>query len=152
MIRCPLRLPLLLALPFALSACVHPAPAEAAPTPLPLGVDLGPSGPPVVGSAEGHASRPGHRAGTAQRVHDGHAQAQGTGTVNSVDAAGHKLNVSHDPIPAIGFPAMTMDFVVAPSVDLSAVKPGSRIKFTVEQGAGGMYEIESIAPAGGGGR
>jgi Cu(I)/Ag(I) efflux system protein CusF len=80
----------------------------------------------------------------------GKAHAQGTGTVNSVDTAAHKVNVSHAPIPAIGFPAMTMDFAVAPSVDLKAVKPSTRINFTVERGEGGMYVIQSITPAGGG--
>jgi len=66
-----------------------------------------------------------------------HAHAQGTGTVNSVDADAHKLNVSHSAIPTIGWPAMTMDFAVAPSVDLRVVKPGTLIKFTIEQGEGG---------------
>jgi len=45
---------------------------------------------------------------------------------------------------------MTMDFAVAPSVDLHGVQPGSRINFTMEQGSGGMYVIQSITPAGGG--
>lgn len=152
MTRCPFRSPLLLAVPFMLSACSYPGQAAAGPVAPALGADLGPSGPPVAGIAEGHEPQAERRAPAMQLVHDGHTHAQGTGTVNSVDAAGHKLNVSHDPIPAIGFPAMTMDFAVAPSVNLSAVKPGSRINFTVEQGAGGMYEIKSISPAGGGGR
>ena len=84
-----------------------------------------------------------------QMAHSGHAHAQGTGTVNSVDAAAHKVNVSHGPISAIGFPAMTMDFPVAPTVDLRTVKPGMRVNFTIEQGQGGMYEIRALAPAGG---
>ena len=50
----------------------------------------------------------------------------------------------------IGFPAMTMDFEVAPSVDLQSVKPGTRVNFTIEHGHGGMYVIQSITPAGGG--
>jgi Cu/Ag efflux protein CusF len=109
------------------------------------------------GSMEGvprdHRSMAGmdHSAGREmQMAHSGHGHAQATGTVNSVDAAAHKLNVSHGPIPAIGWPAMTMDFAVAPSVDLRAVKPGTRISFTSEQGEGGMYVIQSITPAGGG--
>ena len=84
-----------------------------------------------------------------QMAHSGHAHAQGTGTVNSVDADAHKLNVSHSAIPTIGWPAMTMDFAVAPSVDLRVVKPGTLIKFTIEQGEGGMYVIQSITPSGG---
>jgi len=40
-----------------------------------------------------------------------------------IDPAQHKLNLSHVPIPEIGWPAMTMDFPVAPAVDLKAIKP-----------------------------
>ena len=87
--------------------------------------------------------------GGMKMAHSGHAHAQGAGTVNSIDASAHRINVSHGPIPAIGFPAMTMDFAVAPSVDLQAVKPGTRVNFTVEKGQGGMYVIQSIAPASG---
>lgn len=77
------------------------------------------------------------------------ADVQGTGTVNSVDAAGHKVNLAHNPIPAIGWPAMTMDFAVAPSVDLKALKPGTRVDFMLQRGSDGMYVIHSITPAGG---
>ena len=93
-------------------------------------------------------SRPSGR--SMQMVHSGHTHAQGTGTVNSIDAAAHTINVSHGSIPTIGRPAMTVDFAVAPSVDLRAVKPGTRINFTIERGEGGMYVIQSIKPAGGG--
>ena len=67
-----------------------------------------------------------------------------------VDPTQHKVNLSHNPIPEIGWPAMTMDFPVAASVDLKSIKPGTRVNFTIEQGQGGMYEIRAIAPAGGG--
>ena len=93
-------------------------------------------------------SRPSGR--SMQMAHSGHAHAQGTGTVNSIDVAARKVNVSHGPIPTIGRPAMTVDFAVAPAVDLRAVKPGTRINFTIERGEGGMYVIQSIKPAGGG--
>lgn len=83
-------------------------------------------------------------------VHEGHDDAHGIGTVNLVDPAGHKVNLSHQPIPEIGWPAMTMDFAVAPTVDLRAIKPGARVNFTIEKGQGGMYEIKAITPAGGG--
>jgi Cu/Ag efflux protein CusF len=108
------------------------------------------------GSARGmqmdHGSMLGTRrsSGSMQMAHSGHAHAQGTGTVNSVDAAAQKVNISHGPIPAIGFPAMRMDFAVSPSVDLQTVKPGTRVNFTIEQGEAGMYVIQSINPAGGG--
>jgi Cu/Ag efflux protein CusF len=45
---------------------------------------------------------------------------------------------------------MTMEFPVAPSIDLKAIKPGMRVNFMIEQQPGGMYEIRAIAPVGGG--
>jgi len=69
-----------------------------------------------------------------------------TATVNKIDAAQHKVNLSHDPIQAIGWPAMTMDFPVAPSVDLATVKPGSRVTFTMSKDRAGTYQIEAIRP------
>jgi Cu(I)/Ag(I) efflux system periplasmic protein CusF len=77
------------------------------------------------------------------------AQVQGSGTINSVDAANHKIGLSHNPIPAIGWPAMTMEFAVAPSVDLKSVKPGTRVDFAMQRGGDGMYVIQSVKPAGG---
>jgi Cu/Ag efflux protein CusF len=68
-----------------------------------------------------------------QMAHEGHNDAHGTGTVNSVDPAQHKVNVSHSPIPEIGWPAMTTEFPVAPTVDLKAIRPGTRVNFTIEQ-------------------
>ena len=43
-----------------------------------------------------------------------------------------------------------MDFAVAPAVDLRTLKPGIRVDFTIEKGEGGIYEIQSLKPAGGG--
>jgi Cu/Ag efflux protein CusF len=137
-------------LPIALIACMNSGPtiAEEGAT-VPLGVDLGGSGPVAAGaSAESHASTPQHR-GDMQMAHAGHNDAHGTGTVNSVDPVQHKVNLSHNPIPEIGWPAMTMEFPVAASVDLNALKPGTRVNFTIEKGPGGMYEIQAITPAGG---
>ena len=45
---------------------------------------------------------------------------------------------------------MSMEFLVAPSVDLTAVRPNRRVNFIMEQGPGGMYEILAITPAEGG--
>jgi len=75
------------------------------------------------------------------------AKPTGTATVNKVDPAQHKVNLSHDPIQTIGWPAMTMDFPVAPSVDLATVKPGGRVTFTLSKDQAGIYQIESIRPS-----
>ena len=151
--------PLLMSLvPFGLIACMNspPTPVESNAA-VQLGIDLGGSGPVTASSppplpahampAEGASSQ---RDTEVQMAHAGQNDAHGTGTVNAVDPAQHKVNLSHQPIPEIGWPAMTMEFPVAPSVDLKAIKPGTRVNFTIEQPPGGMYEIKAIAPAGGG--
>src|SRR6516162_1837727 len=51
--------------------------------------------------------------GLRHLVHEGHAGAtKASGTVNAVDAAKHKITVSHRAIKSLGWPAMTMDFAV----------------------------------------
>jgi Cu/Ag efflux protein CusF len=134
--------------PIALIACTNFGTLAADQSP-PLGVDLGGSGPVSTAPAgEGHAPYQQHHGGM-QMAHSGHNDAHGTGTVNSVDPTQHKINLSHQPISELGWPAMTMDFPVAATVDLKPIKPGTRVNFTIEQQPGGMYEIQAIAPAGG---
>jgi Cu(I)/Ag(I) efflux system periplasmic protein CusF len=57
------------------------------------------------------------------------------------------VNLSHGPIPAINWPAMTMDFSVAPEVDLSSVKAGQSVAFTLAEAGGGKYTVTSIKPS-----
>ena len=71
--------------------------------------------------------------------------ASGTGTVTAVNAASRKITLDHGPMPDIKWPAMKMDFAVAPSVDLSKVKTGDKVQFTISR-AGNSYTVESIAP------
>ena len=66
------------------------------------------------------------------------------GKVNAVDARRHTVNLTHDPIPVLGWPGMTMDFGVAPSVDLAAVKPGDTVSFTVSKTPDGIYLIDTL--------
>lgn len=73
--------------------------------------------------------------------------ATGTGTVKKIDAAKRTVNLSHGPIPAINWPAMTMDFQVAPGVDLSGVKAGQSVVFTLAEAGGGTYTVTSITPS-----
>jgi Cu/Ag efflux protein CusF len=148
-------------LPIALIACMSSGPTVAEEgSAVPLGIDLGGSGPVAAKPApqaqsrgthagEGRAAHSQHR-GEMQMAHEGRNDAHGTGTINSVDPGQHKVNLSHNPIPEIGWPAMTMDFPIAPSVDVRALKPGTRVNFTIERGQGGTYEIRAISPAAGG--
>jgi Cu/Ag efflux protein CusF len=71
--------------------------------------------------------------------------AAGTGTVTAMDTANRKVTLDHGPIPDIKWPAMKMEFSVAPSVDLSKVKTGDRVRFTLS-GSGSSYTVQSISP------
>lgn len=146
----------------ALAACMNsePAAANRAASTAVLGVDLGssasrsPAG--IVSVAANDEAMPGmsteHRSMPGMKMaHQGHSDAHATGTINSVDTVQHKLNISHGPISAIGWPAMTMDFPAAPSVDLTSLKAGSRVDFTLVKGKDGMYQVESVKPASKGG-
>ena len=147
-------------LPLALAACINAGPAVATQSTSPsIGVDLGGAPARVAAPQMASMSTPmaGHshvakpvQAGEIQMVHEGHAGAHGTGTVNVVNVAQRKIGMRHEPIPELGWPAMTMEFAVAPSVNIQALQPGARINFTLQKGADGMYVIQSVQPAGGG--
>src|SRR3954454_14064301 len=69
------------------------------------------------------------------------------GTVKKVGPRTRTVNLSHGPIPAINWPAMTMDFAVAPGVDLSAVKPGQEVEFTLAPKKGSSdYTVTHVKP------
>ena len=57
---------------------------------------------------------------------------QATGTVVSVDVGKHTIKLKHDPIKALGWPAMTMNFSVDSSVDLAGVQAGDAVVFTLK--------------------
>ena len=70
-----------------------------------------------------------------------------TGTVKSVDAAAGKLVIDHDPIPALKWPAMVMDFRLADKALAGKVKAGDKVKFTLTPGDKGSYIVTAIEPA-----
>ena len=63
------------------------------------------------------------------------ADVQGTGVVKAVDAKAGTVTISHEPIKALGWPAMTMPFKVASPALLEKVAVGRKVQFTLA-GAG----------------
>ncbi|ARE42407.1 putative Co/Zn/Cd efflux system membrane fusion protein (plasmid) [Rhodovulum sp. P5] len=60
--------------------------------------------------------------------------------VNSI--GGGMANVSHEPIPEIGWPAMTMDLPLLENADMMGdVAAGDRVTLMLVKGADGMYAI-----------
>jgi len=67
----------------------------------------------------------------------------GRGVIQSIDSEGQAINLSHEPIEALGWPAMTMDFKVSADVPLSALSAGESIEFSLHKDADG-YVISRI--------
>jgi len=85
---------------------------------------------------------------TFHLVHEGHKGATAaSGVVNAVDAVQRKVNVSHASIKSLGWPAMTMDFPVSHDVDLSTIKAGARVNFTLVKGTNGAWAVDTLKPA-----
>lgn len=57
--------------------------------------------------------------------------------------AGSKINLSHEPIPALDWPAMVMDFSVNDDVSLKDLNKGDKVEFELEKSNNG-YSIKSI--------
>ena len=88
-------------------------------------------------------------AGTVHLVHEGHKGATAaSGVVNAIDTAQRKVNVSHGSIKSLGWPAMTMDFPVNQDVDLSTIKAGMKVNFTLVKGTNGSWTVDSLKPSG----
>ena len=54
-----------------------------------------------------------------------------TGVVKAVDASAGTVTLDHQPIPGVGWPAMTMTFKAASRELLSGIKPGDKVAFSV---------------------
>lgn len=77
---------------------------------------------------------------------DDGVDATGDGVVHAITPEG-KLTVSHDPIPALGWPAMKMDLDVQ-GVDTSAIPLGKPVSFDLSAGEDGMAVIVAVRAEG----
>ena len=73
--------------------------------------------------------------------------ASGKGTINEIDNAGGIVNITHEAIPALKWPAMTMDFKVADKKSLSRVKTGQTVSFGLSKDPQDGYVISHIESA-----
>ena len=69
------------------------------------------------------------------------------GIVNSVDIQGAKVNLSHEAIPSLNWPKMTMSFKVSDKQGLAMLKPGQHVDFELSEKDKGQYVVTKIAPA-----
>lgn len=77
---------------------------------------------------------------------DDGVDATGEGVVHAVTPEG-KLTVSHDPIPALGWPAMKMDLDVQ-GVDTAAIPLGQPVSFDLSAGEDGLAVIVAVRAMG----
>ena len=57
----------------------------------------------------------------------------GTGVVRAFKTDEGKINLQHDPIPTLGWPAMTMDFMLDEGVDVSGLSVDEEVMFQLEE-------------------
>jgi Cu(I)/Ag(I) efflux system membrane fusion protein len=70
------------------------------------------------------------------------------GTVKAVERKGGTVEISHEAIPSLKWPAMTMEFQVKDRALLKGVEPGQAVEFDLAQPKPGEFVIERIATAG----
>ncbi|EGV30936.1 hypothetical protein ThidrDRAFT_2300 [Thiorhodococcus drewsii AZ1] len=88
----------------------------------------------------------GHEAMGSMEQSEQSGVTMGKGVINSVDATKGEVNISHDPIPALSWPAMTMDLPVTEQVDLTGVNPGDKVDFGILLGDDNVYRITELKP------
>lgn len=68
-----------------------------------------------------------------------------TGVIGSVDAAARTVIITHDPIKALHWPKMKMQFQVDGDVDLQALHSGDHVTFTLTPKGEDDYSISAIS-------
>jgi Cu(I)/Ag(I) efflux system protein CusF len=71
------------------------------------------------------------------------AQHKATGVVTRLDPANSRVTIKHDPIQALGWPTMTMRFVVKDKATLDKLKKDQKIEFEFVQ-QGKDYVVTSV--------
>lgn len=56
------------------------------------------------------------------------------------------VNVSHGPIPEIGWPAMTMDLNLLEGADIGDVEAGDEAMMMLEKGEDGIFAVRALIP------
>ena len=67
-----------------------------------------------------------------------------SGIVNAVDTASRRIRISHGPIEALGWTAMTMEFDVLPGADLTSISIGQSVHFSLSLSKVGDYVVSNI--------
>ena len=63
------------------------------------------------------------------------------GTIDTVDAANNTISMNHEAIPALKWPAMTMEFGLADANVAKGLLPGQTVHFSFEDRGNGEFVI-----------
>jgi Cu(I)/Ag(I) efflux system membrane fusion protein len=69
---------------------------------------------------------------------------RGSGRIAALDAQAGTVELDHEAMPTLGWPAMTMEFGVADKGLLRGLKPGDRVEFDVAARGEGEYVIQQL--------
>ena len=69
---------------------------------------------------------------------------EAVGSVDTVDAVNGTISMHHEPIPALKWPAMTMDFGIAEAGLVKGLLPGQAVQFKFEDRGNGEFVITRI--------
>ena len=86
----------------------------------------------------------GHETNQGMSTHTTHGETMGV--IHTINPESRMVNLTHDPIPALGWPKMTMDLQTTKRVNLSDFKPGDRVHFTVKKGRDNQFRIVKMTP------
>jgi Cu/Ag efflux protein CusF len=73
------------------------------------------------------------------------ATQQGVGILKAINAKDGKVQIAHEPIAALGWPAMTMWFVLHDPLP-AVIKVGDGVRFEMMQGDKNQWMIVKIGP------
>lgn len=76
------------------------------------------------------------------KMQQAHIEAQAT--LNTIDLEARTVNVSHEPIPSLGWPAMTMNMATADTLDLEAFESGASVTIHLAKADDGIYTVVMI--------
>ena len=94
----------------------------------------------VVGSPGAHS---GH-GGTVKDSQPASIGYKAEGSVDSIDAKAGNISFNHGPVPALKWPAMTMEFKAANSALLAGLKSGQAVRFEFVERKPGEFVVTSI--------
>ena len=74
-------------------------------------------------------------------------QAMATGVLHKIDAPNNMVNLTHEPVPELNWPKMTMDLPTTRRVDLSAFDEGDKVQFVLKKGRDNKFRIIEMKPS-----